>query len=124
MLSEFILFYNERRIHSSIGYQPFKELYEFRNQGTASFTRFNPLRWMIRYVHPSIVPETMASLSELLGETFHVSGLMLRLLQSLQHMTDTLIPSQLTPEGVPIYEYNLARIVERNNKTLAKCYQT
>lgn len=77
----------------------------------------------MKFIYPSIVPKTMASLSELLGEPIHVSDLMLRLLQSLQHMTDTLIPSQLTPEEIPIYEYNLARVVERNNKILTKCYQ-
>lgn len=77
----------------------------------------------MKFIYPSIVPKTMASLSELLGESIHVSDLMLRLLQSLQHMTDTLVPSQLTSEEVPIYEYNLARVMERNNKILAKNYQ-
>ena len=76
-----------------------------------------------KFIYPSIVPKTMASLSELLGESIHVSDLMMRLLQNLQHMTDTLIPSQLTSEEVPIYESNLARVVERNNKILTKCYQ-
>ena len=76
-----------------------------------------------KFIYPSIVPKTMASLSALLGESIHVSDLMMRLLQNLQHMTDTLIPSQLTSEEVPIYEYNLARVMERNNKILAKSYQ-
>lgn len=76
-----------------------------------------------KFIYPSIVPKMMASLSELLGESIHASDLMMRLLQNLQHMTDTLIPSQLTLEEVPIYESNLARVVERNNKILTKCYQ-
>ncbi|WP_028401819.1 lipoate--protein ligase family protein [Ectobacillus panaciterrae] len=71
-----------------------------------------------KFVFPSIVPETMASLSELLGETITVSDLMLRLLQALQRMTDKLTPSQLMPDEVPIYEHNLHRVVERNNKVL------
>jgi putative transposase len=34
-VSQFIHFYNERRIHASIGYRPPKEFYELRRQGNA-----------------------------------------------------------------------------------------
>jgi putative transposase len=34
MVSECMLFYNERRIHASIGYRPPKEFHELRSQGT------------------------------------------------------------------------------------------
>jgi octanoyl-[GcvH]:protein N-octanoyltransferase len=71
-----------------------------------------------KFVFPSIVPETMASLSELLGETITVSDLMMRLLRTLQGMTQKLTPSQLTPDEVPVYEHNLHRVVDRNNKVL------
>ncbi|MFX3622994.1 MAG: biotin/lipoate A/B protein ligase family protein [Ectobacillus sp.] len=69
-----------------------------------------------KFIYPAIVPETMASLSELLGEPLTVSDLMLRLLTTLQTMAKKLVPSQLTPDEVPLYEHHLLRIVERNNK--------
>jgi len=60
----------------------------------------------------------MASLSELLGETITVQDLMMRLLKTLQHFAPKLTPSQLTVDEVPLYEMNLQRIIDRNNKAL------
>lgn len=71
-----------------------------------------------KFVYPDITPHVMASLSELLGEHITVSDLMLRLLRTLQGFTPELVPSQLLPEEVPLYEQHLERVVERNNKAL------
>lgn len=71
-----------------------------------------------KFVYPAIVPDVMASLSELLGTDITVSHLMLRLLQTLQRFTTTLSPSQLLPEEISLYEQNLQRVIERNNKAL------
>lgn len=72
-----------------------------------------------RFTYPEIVPSTMASLSELLGETITVSDLMMRLLQTLQQFTTKLTPSQLTIDEMPVYEQNLERMIERNNKAFS-----
>ncbi|SFJ20546.1 MULTISPECIES: biotin/lipoate A/B protein ligase family protein [unclassified Bacillus (in: firmicutes)] len=71
-----------------------------------------------RFTYPEIVPSTMASLSELLGETITVQDLMMRLLQTLQHFAPKLTPSQLTVDEVPLYEHHLQRMIDRNNKSL------
>lgn len=71
-----------------------------------------------KFVYPVIVPDVMASLSELLKIDITVSHLMMRLLQTLQHFTPKLSPSQLLPEEVSMYEQNLHRVLERNNKAL------
>ncbi|MFI8706877.1 biotin/lipoate A/B protein ligase family protein [Bacillus sp. NPDC077411] len=71
-----------------------------------------------RFTYPEIVPSTMASLSELLGETITVQDLMMRLLQTLQHFAPKLTPSQLTVDEVPLYEHHLRRMIDRNNKSL------
>ncbi|HDX9579361.1 TPA: lipoate--protein ligase family protein [Bacillus pseudomycoides] len=71
-----------------------------------------------KFTYPEIVPSTMASLSELLGETITVQDLMMRLLQTLQHFAPKLTPSQLTVDEVPLYEHHLQRMIDRNNKSL------
>ncbi|MDC2866732.1 lipoate--protein ligase family protein [Bacillus sp. BP-3] len=71
-----------------------------------------------RFTYPEIVPSTMASLSELLGETITVQDLMMRLLQTLQRFTPQLTSSQLTVDEVPLYEHHLQRMIDRNNKSL------
>ena len=60
----------------------------------------------------------MASLSELLNETITVQDLMMRLLKTLQQFAPKLTPSQLTIDEIPLYETNLQRIIDRNNKAL------
>lgn len=69
-----------------------------------------------RFTYPEIVPSTMASLSELLGEKITVQDLMMRLLQTLQRFTPQLTPSQLTVDEMPLYEHHLQRMIDRNNK--------
>ncbi|WP_242221862.1 lipoate--protein ligase family protein [Bacillus cereus group sp. BfR-BA-01380] len=71
-----------------------------------------------RFTYPEIVPSTMASLSELLGETITVQDLMMRLLQTLQRFAPQLMPSQLTVDEIPLYEHHLQRMIDRNNKAL------
>ncbi|WP_416828016.1 lipoate--protein ligase family protein [Ectobacillus polymachus] len=71
-----------------------------------------------KFVYPAIIPSTMASLSELLGEEITTLDVMRRLLLTLQQMGETLISSQLTPEEVPLYEAYLQRMIERNEKAL------
>ncbi|MBO9130127.1 lipoate--protein ligase family protein [Bacillus sp. 165] len=71
-----------------------------------------------KFIYPAIIPDTMASLTELLSETITISDLMLRLLQALQQLSEIVTPSGLTMEELPLYEHNLQRIVDRNEKAL------
>ncbi|UOY91279.1 lipoate--protein ligase family protein [Ectobacillus sp. JY-23] len=71
-----------------------------------------------KFTFPTIVPETMASLSELLGQHITVQDLMLRLFQSLQSMGSGLRAQALSPQEAELYEHHLLRVMERNNKVL------
>ncbi|MFC5775719.1 lipoate--protein ligase family protein [Ectobacillus antri] len=71
-----------------------------------------------KFTFPTIIPETMASLSELLGQHITVQNLMLRLFQSLQSMGGRLRAEPLSPQEAELYEHHLLRVMERNNKVL------
>ncbi|WP_088072676.1 lipoate--protein ligase family protein [Gottfriedia luciferensis] len=82
-----------------------KEFYEIAiNQKETSFK------------YPSIVPDTMASLSELLSINLTVSDVMKRLLQSLIKLTPTIIPSSLDGDEVELYNHHLQRMINRNEE--------
>jgi len=69
-----------------------------------------------KFTYPAIVPNTMASLSELLHESITVQTLMLRLLETLRSFGSELYSSSLTVEELGLYEHHLQRMVERNEK--------
>ncbi|MBA2872821.1 octanoyl-[GcvH]:protein N-octanoyltransferase [Anoxybacillus calidus] len=69
-----------------------------------------------KFTYPNIVPETMASLSELLHEPLTVPTLMLRLLETLRSFGGELYSSSLTAEELALYEHHLQRMIERNEK--------
>lgn len=71
-----------------------------------------------KFKFPAIVPDTMASLSELLQNDITVQDLMLRLLQTLKSNSGEIYASSLTNEELPIFEANYQRIVDRNEKAL------
>lgn len=71
-----------------------------------------------KFEYPIIVPDTMASLSELTGEEITIQSLMLSLLRSLQCFSRKLRPSQLNGEEIDGYTRNFQRMVDRNEKAL------
>jgi octanoyl-[GcvH]:protein N-octanoyltransferase len=71
-----------------------------------------------KFVYPTIVPSTMASLSELLNEDLTIPSVMLLLLRTLQSFGGELYSSALTGEELSLYEYYWERIVNRNEKAL------
>jgi octanoyl-[GcvH]:protein N-octanoyltransferase len=71
-----------------------------------------------KFTYPNIVPETMASLSELLREPLTIQTVMIKLLQTLQSFGGELYSSSLTAEEQSLYEYHLQRMIERNEKVL------
>lgn len=73
---------------------------------------------MTKFVYPTIVPSTMASLSELLNEDLTIPSVMLLLLRTLQSFGGELYSSALTGEELSLYEYYWDRIVKRNEKAL------
>lgn len=71
-----------------------------------------------KFVYPTIQPEVMESLAELLGVDLTIQDVMLRFLQVLMKKSESLVAEQLTDEEWPLFEGYYARIMERNEKVL------
>ena len=69
-----------------------------------------------KFVYPEIVPEVMASLSELLGTPLTISDVMLRLLNQLKNNSSHLYAGQLNELELDLLPGYYQRIVERNEK--------
>ncbi|WHY00624.1 lipoate--protein ligase family protein [Neobacillus sp. DY30] len=69
-----------------------------------------------KFTYPEIVPEVMASLSELLETPFTISDVMLRLLNQLKNNSDHLYAGQLNEFELEVLPSYYKRIVERNEK--------
>jgi len=73
-----------------------------------------------RHVYPEIVPEVMASLSELLQVDLTVQDVMLCFLKVLQGKSGQLFTGSLSPDEVPLFESYYDRVVERNQKVMGE----
>ncbi|MED1601591.1 lipoate--protein ligase family protein [Alkalihalophilus marmarensis] len=71
-----------------------------------------------KFDYPKIEPETMASLSELLNTSLTVSEVMMKTLQSMQRMGAVLSMDGFTGEEMDLYEKNMVRVTQRNNRCL------
>lgn len=71
-----------------------------------------------KFAYPTIQPEVMASLTELLHTPLSVSDVMQRFLRVLQEHSEKVYLQNLTSEEQPLYESYLTRIKERNEKSL------
>lgn len=69
-----------------------------------------------KFEYPQIVPEVMASLSELLGTQFTIADVMLRLLNQLKSNSDHLFAGQLNEYEFSLFPGYYQRVVERNEK--------
>ncbi len=86
-----------------------KQFYELSKKGEET-----------RHVYPEIVPELMASLSELFQVDLTVQDVMLRFLQVLQSKSEQLFTDSLSPEETSLFEGYYERVVERNQKVLGE----
>ncbi|MFD0826646.1 lipoate--protein ligase family protein [Neobacillus sp. M.A.Huq-85] len=69
-----------------------------------------------RFSYPEIVPEVMASLSELLDQNFTISDVMLRLLNELKRNSDFLYAGQLNDYELELFPGYYQRVIDRNEK--------
>jgi octanoyl-[GcvH]:protein N-octanoyltransferase len=67
---------------------------------------------------PTIIPSTMASLSELLQTEITIPHLIYSALSALKKLGGTLENSHLTEEEAALFEENLLRMIDRNEKAL------
>lgn len=73
-----------------------------------------------KFAFPTIDPSVMGSLTELTGQNLTVQDGMLRLLTSLKEISGTIFANTLQGQEMDIYEQYYTRILERNEKVLAK----
>jgi octanoyl-[GcvH]:protein N-octanoyltransferase len=73
-----------------------------------------------KFTFPSIRPEVMASLTELLGVDLTVQDVMLRFLQALKSFSGGIYSSALQGEEYTMYETYYQRVVDRNEKVLGE----
>lgn len=73
-----------------------------------------------KFVYPTVVPETMASLEELLQLPLTVESCLLRVYRSLMELGATLKPSVLSEIENERFGVNLGRMLDRNEKVLGE----
>lgn len=70
----------------------------------------------VKYQLPDIVPETMASLTELIGTAITNEDLTARILTALKKQSDTFAAYELTAAEQERFEYHLERMRKRNER--------
>jgi len=73
-----------------------------------------------KFSYPVIVPEVMASISEILGESVTVQDTVIHAQRLMNHMMHNVHMQSLQPSETDLYMYYLTRVVERNQKMLTK----
>lgn len=71
-----------------------------------------------KFIFPEVVPEVMASLSELLGHTFTIEEVYTRLLKTLLSYGGDVQTATLSLEEANLYPYHLERMKNRNERFL------
>lgn len=73
-----------------------------------------------KFTYPSIKPEVMASLSELLDRPLTVNDVNIRIQLLLRELADNVVMNGLDAKEMELYTFYLTRILERNQKMLAR----
>ncbi|MED4351222.1 biotin/lipoate A/B protein ligase family protein [Schinkia azotoformans] len=69
-----------------------------------------------KFTYPTIVPSTMASLSELLGKTITTEQLITLMLKTFGDLDAGITTTPLSEKELELYQYNYNRILKRNEK--------
>lgn len=69
-----------------------------------------------KFTYPTIVPSTMASLSELLGETITTEQLITLMLKTFGDLDAGITTTPLSEKELELYQYNYDRILKRNEQ--------
>lgn len=86
-----------------------RDMYEIGLQGAET-----------KFAYPSIRPEVMASLEELLGISLTVSDVVIRAQNMLQRLVDEVVLESFTTNEIELYSFYLQRVLDRNQKMLTK----
>lgn len=85
-----------------------RDLYEIGLQGEET-----------KFVYPTIRPEVMASLEELLGMPLTVSDVVIRAQALLKHLSGNVKLESFRDDEMDLYTFYLNRVLERNKKMLS-----
>lgn len=72
-----------------------------------------------KFVYPTIRPEVMASLEELLGISLTVSDVVIRIQTLLKNLSNNVKLQSFQNEEMELYTFYLNRVLERNKKMLS-----
>lgn len=84
-----------------------RDLYEVGLQGEET-----------KFIYPTIKPEVMASLSELLGTELTVNDVVIRVQLLLQSLANNVVIGGFQADEMDLYSFYLHRVFERNKKML------
>ncbi|MCR8854582.1 biotin/lipoate A/B protein ligase family protein [Lysinibacillus sp. FSL R7-0073] len=73
-----------------------------------------------KFTYPQIIPEVMASLSELVDPHLTVEAVVIRLQQLLHHLGGEVHPESFHDEELTLYGFYLKRVFDRNAKMLER----
>lgn len=73
-----------------------------------------------KFVYPTIKPEVMASLNELLHASFTVEDIVIRIQQVLHQLATHVATQSVTQDEMELYQFYMQRVVDRNKKMLLK----
>ncbi|WP_342545773.1 lipoate--protein ligase family protein [Lysinibacillus sp. FSL K6-4013] len=73
-----------------------------------------------KFTYPQIMPEVMASLSELVDPNLTVEAVVIRLQQLLNYWAEEVRPQSFYDEELALYGFYLQRVFERNTKMLER----
>lgn len=85
-----------------------RELYEVGLQGETT-----------KFIYPTIKPEVMASLTELLDIPLTVNEVVIRTQHLLQALAEKVIPEGFNEKEIELYTFYLQRILKRNQKMMS-----
>ncbi|SDQ12399.1 lipoate--protein ligase family protein [Virgibacillus salinus] len=69
-----------------------------------------------KFSFPDVDPSTMASLTELLGTKITVNGMKDRVLESLQHFSNTIVTDDFSADELEAFKTRYEQMVKRNEK--------
>jgi len=73
-----------------------------------------------KFNYPVIIPEVMASLSEITGEEMTVQDTVIHIQRFMNHVMSNVYMQSLQANETDLYTHYLTRVVERNQKMLSK----
>ncbi|MGP4106199.1 lipoate--protein ligase family protein [Virgibacillus sp. L01] len=69
-----------------------------------------------KFSYPDVDPSTMASLTELLGKKITVDGMKDRVLESLEHFSDTIVTDDFSADELEAFKTRYEQMVKRNER--------